>query len=265
MIVGYLLGGTYERVLVGGAASGTTLELELGAPGRRARRDDCRDARQRACVASGDIASPAVSSSRAPTASCESSSSRRPARRLAPEPQGVRRIAVVLDAENAFVAGGFVGLEDCSFWACDSELTSFTRGDTITAGLETDGECSRLAVLRRLDRRRDLERLLRLHRLLLGRSPLDDRGYRHGHYERQARAVLAARLEIAAALEGGAPLPAPLPGSDSYLTSARTSPACAPSSTSSSRPTRGSRSRSRGRATSPAPHPRALSDLVDSG
>ena len=34
----------------------------------------------------------------------------------------------------------------------------------------------------------------------------------------EARAVLGARLEIAAAIEGGAPLPAPLPGlANSYL------------------------------------------------
>ncbi len=270
-IVGYLLGGTYERVVVGGAVSGTTVTLEL----ELARPSDLRvvtlagtlDRRSITGTASGDIASQPVVLARA---YCELREQQLAAARLAgspPEPEGVRRLAVVLDAEGAFVAGGFVGLEDCSLWACDGGLTSFTEaGDTITAGLETDGGCSAGSQFT-VDWIGDgiWSGSYDFTDCLGTQSGSMIAATGMGTTSAEARAVLGARLEIAAAIEGGAPLPAPLPGlANSYLHFGKDEPDLRSELDAELAPYTGIEvTLERARDLFTRAHPRALADIVE--
>ncbi|MBZ0115192.1 MAG: hypothetical protein K8J08_22240, partial [Thermoanaerobaculia bacterium] len=138
-----------------------------------------------------------------------------------PDPEHVRELAVVLDDEGQWVAGGFVGSDDCALWACDGGVTSFSEvGDSLTLGLETDGGCSagsELAVTWDAG-----------SGFFLGNSVFTDcggttngaalAGFAMATTSRAAHDALATRARIAEELEAGAPLPAPLPGVDpAYL------------------------------------------------
>jgi hypothetical protein len=145
-VTGYLLGGTRDRTVVAGSVSGSTVALELelvhpaatrtivisGTLGRKAITG----------TATGDLTTQAVTLQRT---GCELFEQRLVAAEDtgSPEPAHPRLLSVVLDSDGAFVAGGFVGQDDCDLWACDGGLTSFSEfGDVLTVGLETDGGCS---------------------------------------------------------------------------------------------------------------------------
>ncbi len=229
-ITGYLLGGTSRRVLVGGARSGGTveLELELVHPGAT-RQIAFAGTLERQAIAgavTGDIAPQVVTLVRS---TCELFEQQLAAAALTGgQAEHVRRIAVVLDGDGNFVAGGFVGEEDCGLWACDGGLTSFNEaGDTITAGLETDGGCSAGSAL-------TVEWIG--DGLWTGSYSFTDclgttagplvAATGMGTSTAEIRAVLGARLALAEALEAGAPLPLPLPGvSAGYLAFGKTEPA----------------------------------------
>jgi len=145
-VTGYLLGGTHQRVLVRGSVSGSnvTLELELANPAatRTITISGTLGREAIAATASGDITTQAVTLERT---GCELFEQQLAAAVDAggPEPEHVRLLSVVLDDDGNFVAGGFVGQDDCDLWACDGGVTSFSEvSDVLTVGLETDGGCS---------------------------------------------------------------------------------------------------------------------------
>ncbi|MEK6699156.1 MAG: hypothetical protein AABZ10_08965, partial [Nitrospirota bacterium] len=59
------------------------------------------------------------------------------------EPTGVVHLSVVQDERDRFVSGGFISETDCSLFACGGGVTAFSEtGSAITVGLETGGACS---------------------------------------------------------------------------------------------------------------------------
>ena len=145
-VTGYLLGGTRKRVLVRGSVSGSTVTLELEFANPAATRtitiSGTLGREAITATASGDLTPQAVTLQRT---DCELFEQQLAAAvdTGGPEPEHVRLLSVVVDGDGAFVAGGFVGQDDCDLWACDGGVTSFSEvGDVLTVGLETDGGCS---------------------------------------------------------------------------------------------------------------------------
>jgi hypothetical protein len=144
-IVGYLLGGTSSRVLVGGSLSGATLTLELelsnpdttksvsisGVLGRNLIN----------AVATGDLGTQPVTLERTDCELYEQLFAA--ALDVGGEPSHLQMLAVVHDDEGVVIAGSFVGQEDCDLWACEGGVTSVNEsGDTLIVGLESDDGCS---------------------------------------------------------------------------------------------------------------------------
>ena len=147
-VAGYLLGATSRRVFVRGQAAGGALEfdLELADPSGSLTLtfNGAIGDEQIAGTMGGGVPTQSVTLERT---SCELSETQLVAAavsgRGSAEPEHLRLLAVVTDEDGAFVAGGFVGEDDCELWACDGGLTSFSAaGDTLSIGLETDGGCS---------------------------------------------------------------------------------------------------------------------------
>ncbi|MEJ2582716.1 MAG: hypothetical protein P8127_13935, partial [Acidobacteriota bacterium] len=126
----------------------------------------------------------------------------------------VRILSAVIDGDGAFVAGSFVGLDDCDLWACDGGLTSYSEvGDVISAGLETDGGCSAGS---------SFTATWNPGNLYTGSYTfIDCAGTTSGSLfaatsmgtsSFEVRQVLAARIAVADALEAGVPLTAPVAG-----------------------------------------------------
>ncbi len=141
-VTGVLLGGTALRVLVQGSVTASTLSLELELVHPEATRtvllEGTLGAEQIVATATGDLGMQAATLSRV---DCELFIYELAA--ATPELEHVVEMGVVVDSVDDFVAGSFVGSEDCVLWGCDGGLTSFSEvGDVITAGLETDGGCS---------------------------------------------------------------------------------------------------------------------------
>lgn len=221
-LVGYLLGGTFRRVLIGGAvtAGTVTLELELDRPGstRTITLSGPVGRKSIAAEVSGDIAPQATALARV---GCELFEQLLATAALSgPEPEHVRVLAVVRDGAGAFAAGGFVGLDDCDLWACDGGLTSFAEaGDVLSAGLETDGGCSAGSTFTVTWTGDGFYAGSYSFTDCLGTSSGDIiAATSMGTSTAELRALLAPRFALSAALEAGAPLPTPLPGlSPSYL------------------------------------------------
>jgi hypothetical protein len=231
-LFGYLLGGTRYRSFVGGARSGASIAFEIELANTAATRAisfaGTLDRSSMALSATGGVPTQAVAAERLP---CELRELQLAAADLSggPDPQHLRELAVVVDDEGAFVAGGWVGADDCDFWACDGGLTSFGEvADVLTIGLETDGGCSAGSALTATwDPGSGL---------YLGSSVFHDCSGTTSGPAAAARGVattstaahdlLAGRAAIADALEAGAPLPAPLPGvAASYLQFGKDEPA----------------------------------------
>lgn len=219
-VVGYLLGGTYFRTLIGGQVAGGTLTLDLELVHPTATRvitlTGAVDRKTIAGSASGDLAPQPVTLERT---DCELFEQQLAA---ATDAGGadLRRLSAVLDDEGAFVAGGFVGDDNCDLWACDGGLTSFSEaGDVLTVGLETDGGCSAGS---------SFTVTWNPGGLYAGSYSFTDCGgttsdslvaaTSMGTSSREVRQLLAARIAVANALEAGLPLAAPIDGvSASYL------------------------------------------------
>ncbi|NHZ72843.1 MAG: hypothetical protein GWP16_00010 [Nitrospirae bacterium] len=216
-LVGYLLGGTRYRTLVSGLASGSSVSFQLELTHSTATRtisfNGSLAGNTISGTASGDITNQAVTLERT---FCELYEQQFAAAQDTggPEPEHVTYLSVVLDEENALVAGGFVGEDDCGLWACDGGVTSFSEsGDTLIFGLETDGGCSAGSGFTA-----DWDP----GGLYIGTFGFTDcsgtnsgdllAAFGMGTSSRAAREALNGRTEIAEALEGGIPLTEPLAG-----------------------------------------------------
>ena len=221
--MGYLLGGTRDRVLVTGSVSGSTLTLvlELAHP-TATRTITITGALGRDTIvgaASGDLTPQPVTLERT---GCELFEQHLAAAvdTGGGTPEHLRILAAVLDDDGAFVAGSFVGDDDCDLWACDGGLTSYSEiGDTLTVGLETDGGCSAGSFFT-VD--------WNPGNLYTGAYTFTDCGgttngdllaaFGMATSSSDVRDLLAARFAIADALESGVPLTEPIDGvSTSYL------------------------------------------------
>jgi len=230
-VTGYLLGGTRERVLVAGSVSGTTvtLELELAYPAatRMITISGTLGRETIIATASGDLTPQAVTLNRT---GCELFEQQLVAAvdTGGPEPEHVRLLSVVLDGDGGFVAGGFVGQDDCDLWACDGGVTSFSEvGDVLTAGLETDGGCSAGS---------SFTVTWNPGGIYTGTYSFTDcsgttsgdllAATAMGTSSSEVREVLGTRLAIADALESGVPLTAPIEAvSSTYLNFGKDEPA----------------------------------------
>lgn len=222
-VVGYLLGGTVSRTLVSGSVTGGALSLvlELANPStvRTITLAGTLDRTTISGSATGDIATQPVTLGRA---WCELLEQQLGAAVLGgqPDPEHVVWLSAVLDEEGAFVAGGWVGAEDCGLWACDGGLTSYSEsGDVLTVGLETDGGCSAGS---------SFTATWTPDGVYDGTYSFTDCGgtttgdliaaTSMGTTSAEAHEVLAARISVADALEAGVPLSAPPAGvSPTYL------------------------------------------------
>ena len=214
-VTGYLLGGTARRVFVTGAVTGSTLsfELELENPTsvRTVFFSGSLGRQSVTGTASGDITTQPVTLQRT---FCELIDQELAAAvdTGGPDLEHVRLISVVHDEDGGFVGGGWVGQDDCDLWACDGGVTSFDEvGDTLTVGLETDGGCSAGS---------SFMVTWNPSGIYSGSYSFTDcNGTTSGDLlaafgmrttSRAVREILAGRVSIAAALEAGAPLTAPL-------------------------------------------------------
>ncbi|MCU0305844.1 MAG: hypothetical protein MUC56_17465 [Thermoanaerobaculales bacterium] len=228
-IAGYLLGGTAKRVVVAGSATGgvVSLELELASPGgtRTITIAGALGDETITGTATGDIAPQPVTLERT---SCELFELQVAAAvDLGGGPEHLRVLSVVLDGDGAFVAGSWVGEDDCDLWGCDGGLTSYSEiGDVITIGLETDGGCSAGSSMTVSWNPGNLYSGAYTFTDCLGTTsgPLIA-ATGMGTTTFEVRQVLAARLAIATALEAGAPLTGPIPGvSPTFLNFGKTEP-----------------------------------------
>lgn len=270
-VVGHLFGGTPQRVLVNGSATGTAvnLELELNHPtaSRTIIISGTLDRTTITGTASGDIVTQAVTLQRT---YCELSEQMLAAATDAggPEPEHLRVLSVVLDEDANFVAGGFVGDEDCDLWACDGGLTSFSEvGDVVTVGLETDGGCSAGS---------SFTVNWNPGGIYLGTYTFTDCGgttssnllaaFGMGTSSSDVREILEGRVEIADALESGVPLMAPPNGvSSTFLNFGKDEPTLrAELNTEMGGYSSINIDLERARYFRTTVHPRALPDLVES-
>jgi hypothetical protein len=230
-VVGYLLGGTHDRVLVAGSVSGSTVtfDLELNHPTatRTITISGTLDRETITGTASGDTTPQPVTLNRT---DCELYEQHLGAAvdTGGKEPEHLRLLAVVLDGDGGFVAGGFVGADDCDLWACDGGLTSYSEvGDVLVVGLETDGGCSAGS---------SFTVTWNPGNLYTGSYSFTDcLGTTSGELfaatsmattTTDVRGILAARLAIADALETGVAVATPLEGvSSTYLNFGKDEPA----------------------------------------
>ena len=230
-VMGYLLGGTRERVLVSGSAGDSnvilTLEFKNPAATRMITITGAVGRETITGTASGDLTTQPVTLHRT---DCELFEQHLAAAvdTGGPEPEHVTLLAVVLDGDDTFVSGGFVGQDDCGLWACDGGLTSYTEfGDVLTVGLETDGGCSAGS---------SFTATWNPGNLYAGSYTFTDCGgttsgeliaaFSMGTTSSEARDLLAARFAVADALETGVPLTGPANGvSSSYLNFGKDEPA----------------------------------------
>ncbi|MGE0641010.1 MAG: hypothetical protein AB7P46_12135, partial [Thermoanaerobaculia bacterium] len=217
-LLGYLLGATRFRSMVEGTVAGPAIQFQLELRNPETTRSvifaGTFDRTSMNLTASGDVAAQPVVAQRL---RCELTELQLAAADLSggAEPGHIRELAVVVDDEGAFVSGGFVGSDDCVFWACDGGLTSYgENADVLTIGLETDGGCSAGSVLTATwDPGSGL---------YFGSSTFHDcggttsgaalAGRAMATTSTAARELLAGRTAIAESMEAGAPLPVPLPG-----------------------------------------------------
>ena len=216
-LLGYLLGGTDRRTMVTGSEAGgvVAMTLELTSPGgtRTIELDGTLERGTMSLTASGGVATQAVAGERLTCGLVE--------RQLlaaafpGSDPVHVRELAAVLDDEGAFVAGGYVGEDDCDLWGCDGGLTSFSEdGDQIVIGLETDGGCSAGSALTATwDAAAGIYRGSFVFHDCSGTTS-GAAGAALGMATTSAAAhdLMAGRAEIADRLEAGAPIPDPLSG-----------------------------------------------------
>jgi hypothetical protein len=216
-LVGYLLGGTSQGTMVTGSESGgaVAMTLELASPGgtRTIQLDGTLARDAMSLTASGGVATQAVSGARLSCGLVE--------RQLlaaafsGPDPVHVRELAAVLDDEGAFVAGGYVGQEDCDLWGCDGGLTSFSEaGDQLEIGLETDGGCSAGSALTATwDPASGVYMGSYVFHDCSGTSSgAAGAALSMATTSAAAHDLMAGRAEIADRLEAGAPIPDPLAG-----------------------------------------------------
>jgi hypothetical protein len=214
-VTGYLLGGTTYRVLVNGSVSGTAINLALELNNPTATRtimiSGTLGRSTISGTASGDITAQTVTLQRT---YCQLSEQLLAAAvdTGGPQPEHLRVLSVVLDDDGAFVAGGFVGDDDCDLWACDGGLTSFSEvGDDLTVGLETDGGCSAGS---------SFSVTWNPEGIYTGSYSFTDcdgtttgdmlAAFATGTTSADVHELLKGRVEIADALEAGVPLTAPL-------------------------------------------------------
>ncbi len=231
-LVGYLLGGTGYRTFVTGAVSGSSVafDLELVHPlaTRTITLAGTLDRGSMALTASGGVATQAVAAARL---GCDLVEQQLLAAELTggPEPLHVREVAVVLDEQGSFVAGGFVGVDDCDLWSCDGGVTSFADvADVLTIGLETDGGCSAGSSLTATwDGGSGIyQGSYTFHDCAGTTSGGGAAAYGMATTSRAARDALAGRVEIADRLEADVPIPAPLDAfADGYLSFGKDEPA----------------------------------------
>jgi len=269
-VMGYLLGGTRERVLVRGSVSGSAINLvlELAHPAatRTITLSGTLGRETITATASGDLTPQAVTLNRT---GCELFEQQLAAAvdTGGPEPEHVRLLSVVLDGDGAFVAGGFVGQDDCGLWGCDGGVTSFSEvGDVLTVGLETDGGCSSGS---------SFTVTWDPGGLYIGTYSFTDCGgtasgdllaaTTMGTTSSEVREVLAARFATADALENGVPLTIPLDSvSPAYLNFGKDEPALrAELNAEMTRYTAIQVDLERVREVFTRSHPRALPDLLE--
>ncbi len=143
-LIGYVLGGTYRRTVLGGTYSVGTLNIQFEFSDPSGTRVvDVAGTVSGAlfiAVASGDISTQPVVFRRWDQILHE--------RRFgflntALGGDQLQEIAVVLGEDGTFFGGGFSAPHSCRFWACDGGVVSFDEsGPNLTIGLETDGGCS---------------------------------------------------------------------------------------------------------------------------
>lgn len=212
-IVGYLLGGTRYRVFVAGTHSDSSISfsLELVNPllTRSLDFNGVFSGNAIDSMVSGDISTQNVNLRRV---NCNLTEQELVVAK--DDGTSLVRLSVVLDIDGEFVAGGFVSEEDCALFACDGGVTSYSEeGDTLTIGLETAGGCSAGS---------SLTANWNTGGIYTGTFSFTDcDGSRNGNLltafamstsSSDVHAALAARVEVAEALERGVALTGPLDG-----------------------------------------------------
>ena len=143
-VIGYLLGGTSQRIVLDGEYTGGSLSLHLGF-----QRIDSADW----VLMEGPVAGSMWTGTATLGGGFQPFSFQRwpgvvhERRYIFADPDlgedAHHELGVALSDAGGFVSGGFSGPASCLLWACDGGVTSFDEdGDTITIGLETAGGCS---------------------------------------------------------------------------------------------------------------------------
>ena len=145
-VLGYIPGGTAQRVVTGGSVSGDSIHLDMEFKDPRVTEIFTLDGSVRRNLIHGtaDDGSgprPIVLHRAAGVLHERRFLFAKPP--IGPgEPTGVVDLSVVLGRRDRLVSGGFISQTDCSLFACGGGVTSFSEtGSTITVELETGGAC----------------------------------------------------------------------------------------------------------------------------